>query len=156
MDPKANPQLSSVNSKSLQPPIPPRRFAVLFAVEILVIVVAVTFFSLIQNKFVAGMWAGQVFVLLGLWILLSGIRSSAFRKTATFWLGCASLFLTALPLMITRMLNYTLAFEQVNVLGIPGPIFHHISTALYFTMMAGTVFDLVQSYRTKKWLLEIQ
>ena len=122
-----------------------RVFLRLLITEILVIPIVTIFFKIVENRMLAGAMAGGVFVALGLFIFFEGMRSRFVRRSATFALGCIHLFVISLPLMITRLANSALAFDQVLVLGLPGPLFHQISTGIYFVLMAATVFDMVRS-----------
>jgi predicted lysophospholipase L1 biosynthesis ABC-type transport system permease subunit len=124
-----------------------RVFLRLLIAEILVIPIVTLFFKVVENRMLAGAMAGGVFVALGLFIFFEGMRSRYVRRSPTFALGCIHLFVISLPLMITRLANSALAFDQVLVLGLPGPLFHQISTGIYFVLMAATLFDVVRSRR---------
>ncbi|HVK60275.1 MAG TPA: hypothetical protein VM432_01945, partial [Bdellovibrionales bacterium] len=76
--------------------------------------------------------------------------SSWLRKSPTFYASLAHLFLTSLPLTITRFANYSLDFGDVRILGLPGPVFHGLSSAVYLVLILSTIFDLVRSYRLAK------
>jgi hypothetical protein len=118
--------------------------------EILVIFAVSVIFKLVPDKLVAGAVAGTIFVLIGIWIVTSGFRNSFVRKSPTFVLGCVHLFVVALPMMITRLMNYAAKFEDVRILGMPGPMFHHLSTVVYFLMMIATAFDWWRAWRLDK------
>jgi hypothetical protein len=120
--------------------------------EILMIGAVALIFRTIPDRVLAGVVAGTLFVSLGLWILVLGLVSiksvdpdRRFWHSATFWAGCAHLFLTSLPLMITRLLNWSTSFEQVDVLGLPGPVFHRLSTTVFSVLILATAFDLWRS-----------
>ena len=121
-----------------------RYFGFLLFFELVVIGLVVGAFKLIPERLVAGAVAGTIFVLLGLFIVRSGWKDRT-KRTASFWMGCVHLFGSSLPLMITRLLNSSGSFEQVDVLGLPGPVFHRVSTTIYLVMMAATVWDLVRA-----------
>lgn len=125
-----------------------RYFAGLLVLELIVIAIVTTIFRLIADRAVAGVIAGTVFVLLGLFIVRGGWRDRA-KRTASYWMGCVHLFGSALPLMITRLLNWSTGFEHVNVLGLPGPVFHRVSTTIYMIMLIATVWDLVRASRAQ-------
>lgn len=122
-----------------------RNFLRFFVVEILVIAVAVASFHFIHEKIFAGVVAGTAFTALGAWIFACGVRSPSLRKTPTFWFGCIHLFIVALPMMITRLLNHAAEFKDVLIWGLPGPVFHQISTGVYFALLAATIFDFVRA-----------
>jgi hypothetical protein len=109
--------------------------------EFLVILIVSVVFKLITERLIAATVAGSIFVILGAWIVGSALRYRSIRKTPTFVLGCAHLFVIALPLLIIRLMNYSSAFENIKIWGLPGPVFHQLSTAVYFVMMIATAFD---------------
>lgn len=107
-------------------------------------------FRLIESRLVAGFVAGSFFVLLGLVILAAGLRGLIPKRSPTFALGCVHLFAVALPMMVTRLMNLGVDFREVHVWGIPGPIFHQMSTQLYVVMMGVTAGEgLWRRYRAR-------
>jgi uncharacterized YccA/Bax inhibitor family protein len=121
-----------------------------FFVEIAVIIAVTAVFKAIPERIVAGAVAGTMFVLLGLVIVGWGLKLPAVRRTPTFFAGLIHLFGSALPLMVTRFLNSAAVFEDVRVLGLPGPVFHQVSTFIYLGLMAATVFDWVRAHRAAR------
>lgn len=111
--------------------------------ELTVIAAVATIFRLITERLIAGALAGTLFVALGLWIVISGVRSKTLRRSATFIMGCVHLFAIALPMVITRFMNAALAFADVRILGLPGPVFHQLSTGVYALMIVATVGDAI-------------
>ena len=127
-----------------------KKFMILLVVEVLVVVVAMSSFRFISERLLAAAVAGTVFVCLGLAIFIMGIRDAKFRKTFTFTIGCVHLFAVALPMMIVRFLNTTSAFSQVDIWGLPGPVFHKLSTYVYFALMLGAIADGVLARRRNR------
>ena len=126
-----------------------RFYAVLLLVEFIAAAMAPVIFINIENRLIAGMIAGAIFVALGIFILLVGMRFHSFRKTATYWAGCLHLFGSALPLLVTRLFNYSKGFEDILVLGLPGPVFHRVSTLIFLGLMIATTFDLIRVWRAR-------
>jgi len=124
-----------------------RTFARFLIAEVLIVILAVCSFVLIKKPIVAGFVAGVFFVSLGVWIVWSGLRSRGIRYSGTFGLGCVHLFIIALPLMITRFLNVSVDFTEVRILGLSGPLFHQLSTVVYFSLMFATSVDLFFAWR---------
>lgn len=122
-------------------------FAWLLGVELVVGGLAPVIFKTISDRFVAGMVAGAIFVALGVFLVVLGLQSKGFRRTASFWAGCLHLFASALPLLITRIVNYSRGFEDVLVLGLPGPVFHRVSTTIFTILLVATSIDLVRAWR---------
>ncbi len=114
--------------------------------EILVIIAVPSIFRGIESRLIAGAVAGTIFVALGVWIVMRGLRDSSFRWTPTFIMGAIHLFGSALPLMITRLMNAAAGFEDVLVLGLPGPVFHQVSTGIFSLLMIATGVDCIRSY----------
>ncbi len=125
-----------------------RFYGCLLTVELITVALAPIIFINIEDRLVAGMIAGAIFVALGIFIVMIGVQSKAFRKTATFWAGCLHLFGSALPLLITRLINFSKGFEDIVVLGLPGPVFHKVSTFIFLILILATSFDLIKSWRT--------
>lgn len=118
--------------------------------ELVVIAAVITIFKLIETRVYAGATAGTVFVALGLFILITGLRNRDFRRSFTFYAGGLHLFVSALPLMITRLINFQRPFDDVHVLGLPGPVFHRVSTSIYMILLIATVLDLILSLRKSR------
>ena len=126
------------------------RYLKLLLFELVVIVVAVTVFATIAEKPKAGVIAGSFFVAVGVVILVWGWRDPVFRRKPTFAAGMIHLFLSALPLMLTRLANWAAVFDEVRVLGLPGPVFHDVSTGIYFALLGATAFDALRDYRAQR------
>ncbi len=127
-------------------------FAKFFSGELVAIVVAITSFTMIPERILAGVIAGSVFSALGLWIVASGFWGQWHREVRTswtFWLGSVHLFGVALPMMITRLLNHSLEFKDVLIWGLPGPVFHRLSTVIYSLLLLATAVDFVLTFRRK-------
>jgi hypothetical protein len=127
-----------------------RTFLRFLVAEFVVIAAVVMIFRIIETRLMAGAVAGTVFVMLGLYIFISGLKEIRIRRSATFVMACVHLFLVALPLMITRALNATIQFEEVRIWGVPGPVFHQLSTVVYWLMILATVFDWYRFKRLEK------
>lgn len=121
-------------------------FGFLLLAELAVIAVVVTIFRSIPDRFLAGAIAGTVFVLLGGYIVVSGLVEKE-KRGLSFWLGLVHLFVTSLPMMITRLLNSSTGFAEVNILGLPGPVFHRLSTTIYMILLIATALDFIFAWR---------
>jgi hypothetical protein len=122
----------------------------LLLAEFLVVIAVGLVFKIVERHLIAGFIAGSLFVILGIVIITIGIKDASFRKRPTFVAGCVHLFGIALPLLITRALTTNLEFSEVHVLGLPGPVFHQISTWVYSAMMIATVVDVFHYRKNKK------
>lgn len=122
-----------------------RHYIYVLAAELAVICLVLLIFRFIEPRILAGAIAGSVFVVLGLYIFVSGIRRAEARKSLSFIVGSIHLFVVALPLMITRLLNSSLVFEDVRVLGLPGPVFHQVSSYIYLALIIATLIDIFRA-----------
>lgn len=127
-----------------------KKLMAILVAEILMIPAVGLIFANVSDRFRAGMIAGSLFIALGVWIVSSGLRDRDFRKLWTFFIGCVHLFAIALPMVITRILTSDLSFEAVRIWGLPGPIFHRLSTGLYVALVVATVFELIRARREGK------
>jgi hypothetical protein len=140
-----------LNSSSVRGKVPGMRmsdrnwYVTLLIAELAVIGLVIAIFSSVESRLMAGRLAGTIFTGLGVAIVIgSWKRGSA--KSGAFALGAVHLFLISLPLMISRWMQSEVDFGLVRVLGLPGPVFHRLSTAVYFCLLAATVFDLVRVF----------
>lgn len=125
-----------------------RQYLSFLIVEILVIFAVGGIFQLIANRLYAGMVAGSIFVSLGVWIVLGGVRSS--KKGWSLFVGLVHLFLIAIPMLSIRLLNASAEFQDVKIWGLPGPVFHKLSTWVYMVLIVATLADFVQAKRREK------
>ena len=114
-------------------------------------------FRYVTPRLLAGALAGASFLSVGAWIVISGVRTPALRRTASFALGAIHLFAVAIPMVAVRFLNPHEAFSDLKIWGLSGPDFHRLSTSVYFVLLAATVFDLILAVRRKpKRLSDVQ
>jgi hypothetical protein len=127
-----------------------KKLLMFLGLEVAVLCVVISSFKLIAEKFVAGMIGGVLFVSLGLFVCLQCIRSKRLKVSATMVMGLIHLFVTSLPMFLTRLLNSSGDFSEVKILGIPGPAFHGVSSSVYLLFMIATVFDLIRIWRADR------
>ena len=127
-----------------------KRLLWLFIAEIFVVIAVGFVFRLVEPRIVAAFIAGSLFVSLGFSIVILGLWNRSFLKRPTFIVGCMHLFAIALPLLVTRALTTHLEFSEVRVLGLPGPVFHQLSTWVYLALMIATIIDLFHYRKNKK------
>lgn len=127
-----------------------RFYRMCFVLEVLTVLVVPLIFKFIENRTQAGFIAGSVFVFLGAFVVTGGLRGAQILRSPTFAVGCVHLFIVSLPLLITRALNYETSFEDLFILGVPGPLFHRLSTGLFVVLFVATVFDLWRAVRSKR------
>jgi magnesium-transporting ATPase (P-type) len=125
-------------------------FFQILGAQIVVMAMVPIIFRTIENRFYAGLTAGSVFIALGLFIVSRGWRRPEIRRTPTFVAGCIFLFLIALPMVLSRVMNSGVDFREVAVWGMPGPVFHRLSTGFFVVMMLATLFDAVRFWRRER------
>jgi hypothetical protein len=116
-------------------------FKRILILELFAIAWAGASFTLISEKLWAGISAGTVFIALGILILTEGVRWKPLRYRPTFLMGLIHLFFISLPMLFARLWNYSMGFEQIEIWGLAGPVFHRLSTGVYFLLILATLFD---------------
>lgn len=115
-----------------------RWFFLLGILELLVSATVVAIFRLIEDRFLAGMVAGSLFIAVGLLIVGRGLAERTFRRSATFVIGCVHLLAIAMPMVVVRLLNRDVEFREIRIWGMPGPVFHGLSEMLYLILLIAT------------------
>lgn len=107
-------------------------------------------FSLIESRYTAALAAGSGFVLVGLFLVALIWSHQKPFIWWTFYTSHLHLFLVSLPMISVRVLNPSVPFEELSVLGLAGPEFHQYSTFFYQFMLLGVVVDAARYYHKKK------
>ena len=113
----------------------------LLVFEIIAMFFAGIVFSLIRPKMLAALFAGGLFVVLGLAIVGVGLWRTDLRRTLMFPVGLVHLFLISIPMLGLRIYHYGIEFSEIHIWGLPGPIFHHVSEVIYLILMISTLVD---------------
>ena len=106
-------------------------------------------FAVIESRLVAGMAAGSYFVFVGVFILLKIWRWPNRWKVLTIYPALVHTFAISLPMMIVRLSSWALAFEDVRIWGLPGPVFHRLSTVVFTVLIVATLVDLVITLKAR-------
>jgi hypothetical protein len=117
---------------------------VFLGLELFAIVWAGLVFSLLPSKLFAGAMAGGYFVVFGLFVLYRISRWSRPWRSLTIYPLLVHVFGVAIPMLVTRFVHADLDFSQVKVWGLPGPVFHQLSTTIFSLLIAATVIDLLR------------
>lgn len=120
---------------------------VFLGLELLAIAVAGLSFALIENRLIAGFTAGAYFLGSGLFMLFRIVQTGSLWKMLMTYPLLVHVFAISLPMLITRALSADQAFESVFILGMPGPVFHKLSTTVFSVLMLATSVDLVRVWR---------
>jgi hypothetical protein len=107
-------------------------------------------FSMIESRYTAALVAGGGFVIVGLYLIALVWGHQRPFSWWTFYTSHLHLLVVSLPMIGVRVMNPGVAFENLTVLGLPGPDFHQYSTFFYQFMLLGVVADSVRFYHKKK------
>lgn len=114
----------------------------LLTVELLSVPIVILIFTFIHPKNIAGMIAGSGFVLMGVVFIYWLTKWPKFKSSLVFWFALGHLVIIALPMFITRVVFFDTPFDEITVLGFPGPIFHQISENVFLILILTTVREL--------------
>jgi hypothetical protein len=127
-----------------------RDFALFLGLEAFAVLWAGLVFSLVPAKLLAGALAGSYFLGFGFYMLIKMHTWEGKNTSPTWYLLFVHIFAISIPMLISRFAQAALGFDDVKILGIPGPIFHKISSGVFVALVAATVIDLIRSVRAKK------
>ncbi len=120
-----------------------RKFMLYFFLEILVTITVIALFRSIDDRRLAGLWAGGLFLGFGILFLWDLWRHGRAWRTLSFWLVMAHLGFTTIPMLVVRLWNWENGFHQVRVWGIPGPLFHVTAERVFAGLMMATLLDAI-------------
>lgn len=122
-------------------------FGLFLGLEAFAVLWAGLVFSQIHNRLIAGALAGAYFLGMGFYMLIKMQPWEGKGKSLTWYVLFVHIFLISIPMLISRFAQAALGFEDVRILGIPGPIFHKISSGVFMLLVAATLTDLIRSHR---------
>ena len=92
---------------------------------------------------VAGIFGGILFSFLGIYVGLFLIRRKTYFRSLTFWWLFVYLFYSVLPLLLVRLTNWGVDFNQLKVWGVMGADFHRISSEVFLILIGCSFVDLL-------------
>jgi hypothetical protein len=95
----------------------------------------------LTSRLVAGALAGGYFVVSGIFMLAMANHWPRKWKSLTWYVLFVHVFAISLPMLMSRFAQMALPFDDVRVFGIPGPVFHQISSTVFSILMGATVID---------------
>ena len=107
-------------------------------------------FATLESKFTAGMVAGSGFITVGLYLVRMVWSHEKPLGWLSFYTGHVHLFVISIPMVTVRVLNPDTPFEQLSLLGLPGPEFHTYSAHFYKLLLLAALVDGVRFYFTNK------
>lgn len=113
-------------------------YVIVIGIQGLVILMVMALFKIITDRQVAATGAGLLFVLMPLGVVFFLNRHKV--PTGLLWYFFLVQFwgLFAVPIFLLRIMNWGVSFDQLSILGIPGPVLHQWSSKSYIMMMVGT------------------
>jgi len=124
--------------------------AIFLGIELFAIVWAGAMFSTLPNKLLAGALAGGYFIVSGIYMLSRAVHWPLKWKSLTWYVLFIHVFVISIPMVISRFAQMALAFEDVRIFGIPGPMFHNISSGVFSLLIAATTIDGARSWWATK------
>lgn len=123
------------------------RFSIYLTFQAVVIAAVMVIFRTIPDRKIAATLAGFLFVGLPLALMIYENKKAGW--THKLWFAAALQFwlLFALPILGLRLFNWDIDFNQLSLLGIPGPFLHEWSSKSYMLWMVAT---LVTSWRAAR------
>ncbi len=96
-------------------------------------------FKLVENRQVAGLIAGIVFILIPIFFLWLECRKKIIQY---FYVLLLSIFLifSAIPIFLLRILNWGTDFKELSLLGVSAELLHRSSTFLYILIMLAAAY----------------
>jgi hypothetical protein len=118
-----------------------RGWILILVLEILAVIAVMSLFQFVDKQ-ISGLLGGFIFSLLGVFIGFRLLRAQVFYKSATFWWLFVYMFYSVLPLLLARLTNWGVAFDELKIWGISGPDFHLVARNIYLVLIAATLIDL--------------
>ena len=113
--------------------------------EVLSVLVAAGAFALIPSKIVAAGVAGGYFFLFSTFIVIRLLRWPRWWEAWTFYPAASFLFGIAIPMIWERFTHIQTPFNELRILGIPGPEFHRMATSMLGLLFLVTLAEAVHT-----------
>lgn len=113
--------------------------------QILVIIGVIALFRFIPDRKIASIFTTFLFITLSAILCYSEFTKPKRWRNPLFISSGIFLFLIAIPLAISRFLNWEMDFSQIKVWWIEGPKFHGISNYFFILMIVTTIWKLITS-----------
>ena len=110
--------------------------------EILIVAAVPFIFKMIEPKKVAALFAGSLFVTLGVCVIYGSLKYSTLRKTFYTAVGGIHLFVVSIPMLAARIFFFDTDFNQIQILGMGAPDFHKYSEWVYMALLFATMYEL--------------
>ncbi len=122
----------------------------LLVFEVLIIVAVPFIFKWIEPKKVAALFAGALFVALGISVLFGSLKYENLRKTFFTIAGGIHLFVVSVPMLAARIFYFDRDFDQIQIMGLGAPQFHKYSEYVYMALLLATAYQWFKHLRETK------
>jgi len=122
-----------------------KKFLLFLILEIAVTLSVIIIFKTIENRSFAGLFAGSLFTGLGAYIFIELIKTKSTFRFFSFYGVCIHLFFSAIPLILTRVLNWDIPHSDLIIFGMEAPLFHSIAEKIFVILMLCTLIDLMKT-----------
>jgi hypothetical protein len=122
----------------------PHQLNLFLALELFAVIWAGFVFSVLQSRLLAGALAGGYFVLSGLFMVGVALKWPKKWRSFLWYPLLIHVFVISIPMVGSRFWQWSQGFDQVQIFGLPGPIFHRLSTIVFGSLLLGTVIDRVR------------
>lgn len=128
-----------------------RRDLIVFLVlELVAVAWAALVFQIFESRLVAGLAAGTYFVGSGAYILWRLWHWPNRLRSFTLYPALVHVFVISIPMMVVRFAQTQAAFEDILIWGLPGPVFHRLSTTVFLVLIIATATDLGRSWKISR------
>ena len=121
-----------------------RDLFIFLGLQVFAVIWAGLVFSQIESRLIAGALAGGYFVLSAAFMLWRALKWPNRWQSATIYPLSLHLFGISLPMVVTRFMQTQMRFEEIHIWGLPGPVFHQLSSWIFTALVAATVVDLIR------------
>ena len=116
----------------------------LFIILDLAVIAFVLFLFFNIERQTAGLIAGTIFFLQGLFILHKVRAWNNYTSSFTLYGAFAHIFVATIPMVILRVTHWSLSFEDIQLGLITGPGFHKFCEYIYLGLILCHIIDLVR------------
>ena len=131
------------------------RYLLYVILSFLTVPIVIFIFKSIQPKNLAAIFAGSTFLSLSLFVIFYEftINKAKIIFSLSFWGAFLFMMIFSIPMLFTRIMNYDTAFENLEILLMPAPIFHKASNTGFLIMMGLFFINWILELKKKKALL---
>lgn len=128
------------------------RYLLYFVLSVITVPIVILIFKNIQPKNQAAVFAGSTFLSLSLFVIFFefAINKTKIIFSISFWGAFLFMMIFSIPMLLTRIMNYHIAFENLEILLMPAPVFHKASNTGFLVMMGLFFINWLLEFKKKK------